>query len=59
MFPHFVLDRGKPGTVVVDGTGRRFVNEAISYHQFALAMLANVKSAITACLIADAAALRY
>jgi succinate dehydrogenase/fumarate reductase flavoprotein subunit len=57
-FPHFVLDRGKPGTLVVDGTGRRFVNEAISYHQFALEMLANGKSSIPAFLIADAVALR-
>ena len=58
VFPHFVLDRGKPGTLVVDNTGRRFVNEAISYHQFALEMLANSKSAIPAYLIADAVALR-
>ena len=58
VFPHFVLDRGKPGTLVVDSTGRRFVNEAISYHQFALEMLAKAKSAIPAFLIADAVALR-
>jgi succinate dehydrogenase/fumarate reductase flavoprotein subunit len=58
VFPHFVLDRGKPGTLVVNGNGRRFVNEAISYHQFALEMLAQGKSAIPAFLIADAAALR-
>jgi len=58
VFPHFVLDRGKPGTLVVDGTGRRFVNEAISYHQFALEMLANPDTAIPAFLIADAVALR-
>ncbi|MDP3691376.1 FAD-dependent oxidoreductase [Bradyrhizobium sp.] len=58
VFPHFVLDRGKPGTLVVDSNGRRFVNEAISYHQFALEMLAQGKSAIPAFLIADAAALR-
>ena len=58
VFPHFVLDRGKPGTLVVDSNGRRFVNEAISYHQFALEMLANPQSAIPAFLIADAAALR-
>ena len=58
VFPHFVLDRGKPGTLVVDGNGRRFVNEAISYHQFALEMLAHGKSAIPAFLIADAVALR-
>ena len=58
VFPHFVLDRGKPGTLVVDGNGRRFVNEAISYHQFAQEMLANAKSAIPAFLVADAMALR-
>ena len=58
VFPHFVLDRGKPGTLVVDANGHRFVNEAISYHQFALEMLANGKSAIPAFLIADAVALR-
>jgi succinate dehydrogenase/fumarate reductase flavoprotein subunit len=58
VFPHFVLDRGKPGTLVVDSNGRRFLNEAISYHQFALEMLAQGKSAIPAFLIADAAAVR-
>ncbi len=58
VFPHFVLDRGKPGTLVVDSTGRRFVNEAISYHRFALEMLANPDTAIPAFLIADATALR-
>jgi hypothetical protein len=58
VYPHFVLGRGKPGTLVVDGNGRRFVNEAISYHQFALEMIAHGKSAIPAFLIADAAALR-
>ncbi len=58
VFPHFVLDRGKPGTLVVDSNGRRFVNEAISYHQFALEMLANPDTAIPAFLVADAVALR-
>jgi succinate dehydrogenase/fumarate reductase flavoprotein subunit len=57
VFPHFVLDRGKPGTLVVDSHGRRFVNEAISYHQFALEMLARGDQAIPAFLIADAVAL--
>ena len=38
VFPHFVLDRSKPGTVCVDQTGRRFVNEFSSYHCFARAM---------------------
>lgn len=51
-------DRGKPGTLVVDSNGCRFVNEAISYHQFALEMLAHGSSAIPAFLIADATALR-
>jgi succinate dehydrogenase/fumarate reductase flavoprotein subunit len=58
VFPHFVLDRAKPGTLVVDSNGRRFVNEAISYHPFALEMLAKGKSAIPAFLIADAVAVR-
>ncbi len=38
VFPHFVLDRSKPGTVCIDATGRRFVNEARSYHAFGKAM---------------------
>jgi succinate dehydrogenase/fumarate reductase flavoprotein subunit len=58
VFPHFVLDRAKPGTLVVDSNGRRFVNEAISYHQFALEMLAKGKSATPAFLIADAVSVR-
>lgn len=58
VFPHFVLDRGKPGMLAVNGNGRRFVNEAISYHQFALEMLAHGDQAIPAFLIADAVALR-
>ena len=38
-FPHFVLDRAKPGTVVVDASGKRFVNESTSYHLFGERML--------------------
>jgi succinate dehydrogenase/fumarate reductase flavoprotein subunit len=38
VFPHFVLDRGKPGLIAVDGRGRRFVNEATTYHRFAEAI---------------------
>lgn len=38
-FPHFG-DRAKPGVIVVDATGRRFANEAVSYHEFTQAMLA-------------------
>lgn len=39
VFPHIILDRAKPGLLAVDGTGRRFVNEANSYHDFVAAML--------------------
>jgi succinate dehydrogenase/fumarate reductase flavoprotein subunit len=40
VFPHFVLDRGKPGLIAVDRSGRRFVNEATTYQRFAEAMYA-------------------
>lgn len=39
-YPHFV-DRGKPGIIAVDERGRRFVNEASSYHDFVSAWLAH------------------
>lgn len=32
-FPHFI-DRGKPGVIAVTRNGKRFVNEANSYHDF-------------------------
>ncbi len=57
-FPHFVMDRGKPGMLAVDARGERFVNETTSYHLFGLAMQAPGKSAVPAFLIADADALR-
>jgi succinate dehydrogenase/fumarate reductase flavoprotein subunit len=38
-FPHLSLDRAKPGLVAVNAAGRRFVNEALSYHDFVLGML--------------------
>jgi hypothetical protein len=38
VFPHFVFDRAKPGTITVDGTGRRYLNESTSYHLYGLAM---------------------
>lgn len=41
LFPHLLLDRAKPGLIAVDGAGRRFVNEADSYHDFVNAMLAS------------------
>ncbi|WP_128924340.1 FAD-dependent oxidoreductase [Bradyrhizobium guangxiense] len=39
VFPHTVCDRAKPGVIAVNAAGRRFVNEALSYHDFVLAML--------------------
>ena len=55
VFPHFVLDRAKPGTLVVDRSGRRFVNESASYHAFASRMLEPQLGAprVPAFLIAD------
>lgn len=38
VFPHFI-DRAKPGLIAVLANGRRFVNEAQSYHDFGQAML--------------------
>lgn len=37
-YPHVYLDRAKPGIIAVNKSGRRFVNEADSYHDFVLAM---------------------
>jgi succinate dehydrogenase/fumarate reductase flavoprotein subunit len=39
VFPHTVTDRAKPGVIAVNSSGKRFVNEALSYHEFVLAML--------------------
>jgi succinate dehydrogenase/fumarate reductase flavoprotein subunit len=39
VFPHTVTDRSKPGVIAVNASGKRFVNEALSYHEFVLAML--------------------
>jgi succinate dehydrogenase/fumarate reductase flavoprotein subunit len=60
VFPHFVMDRGKPGMVTVNQRGERFVNESTSYHLFGLAMQAAHQNApsIPAWLLADAAALK-
>lgn len=53
VFPHTVTDRAKPGLIAVDADGKRFVNEAISYHEFVRAQLANADRAIPAWLICD------
>jgi succinate dehydrogenase/fumarate reductase flavoprotein subunit len=56
VFPHLVLDRAKPGLIAVNSAGRRFVNEAVSYHDFVLAMFESRASApsIPAYLLCDA-----
>ncbi len=41
VFPHTVTDRAKPGIIAVNASGRRFVNEALSYHEFVRAMLSD------------------
>lgn len=55
-FPHLILDRAKPGLIAVDGQGRRFVNEATSYHGFVEAMHAS--GAVPAFLVCDSDFLR-
>ncbi|WP_315780094.1 MULTISPECIES: FAD-dependent oxidoreductase [unclassified Bradyrhizobium] len=52
IFPHTVTDRAKPGLIAVDASGQRFVNEAVSYHEFVRAQLAHA-GAIPAWLICD------
>ncbi len=55
LFPHLVLDRAKPGLIAVNSAGRRFVNEACSYHDFVEAMFESHKrvQAIPAYLVCD------
>ncbi|WP_420393720.1 FAD-dependent oxidoreductase [Acuticoccus sp.] len=53
VYPHTVTDRAKPGLIAVDDRGERFVNEAVSYHEFVRAMLAH-DNAGGAWLLGDA-----
>lgn len=53
VYPHTVTDRGKPGLIAVDRQGRRFVNEAVSYHAFVLGQLAAGPQAVPAWLVVD------
>ncbi|ETA53247.2 fumarate reductase [Rhodobacteraceae bacterium PD-2] len=53
VWPHIVLDRLKPGCIIVDSKGRRFVNEALSYHDFCRAVISHGPSAQPSWLIAD------
>jgi len=56
LFPHLMLDRAKPGVIAVNKAGQRFVNEAVSYHDFVLAMFeADARAPSIPCyLICDA-----
>lgn len=59
MFPHLV-ERAKPGVIAVLPNGKRFVNEADSYHDFIAALLAATPAGDTpqAWLLADRRTLR-
>jgi succinate dehydrogenase/fumarate reductase flavoprotein subunit len=58
-FPHFVMDRGKPGMLTVNQAGRRYVNESTSYHLFGIEMQKQESApGVPSWLICDAAALR-
>ena len=56
VFPHFVMDRAKPGMLTVNQAGERFVNESTSYHLFGIAMQST--GSVPAYLVCDAEALR-
>ncbi len=60
VWPHFVMDRAKPGMITVNQAGRRFLNESTSYHLFGIGMQeANKRTpSIPAYLVCDAEALR-
>jgi hypothetical protein len=55
-FPHFVMDRAKPGMLTVNQAGERFVNESTSYHLFGMAMWS--ARSVPAFLVCDTDALR-
>ena len=56
LWGHFMLDRPKPGFIAVGKDGKRFTNEAASYHAFTLGMFN--AGAIPAYLVADAATVK-
>lgn len=60
VYPHFFLDRGKPGVIAVNRAGRRFVSEATSYHLFGRAMFKPDAGApsIPAFLVTDKVGMR-
>jgi len=51
VFPHTVADRGKPGIIALAVSGERFTSEAVSYHEFVLAMFRG--EAVPAYLLCD------
>ena len=55
VFPYGHLDRGKPGAIIVNADGKRFVNEADSYHDVVTAMYAgpDVDARLRSHLICD------
>lgn len=53
VYPHTVTDRAKPGLIAVNQQGRRFVNEAVSYHEFVKAQVEPQHHAVPAYLICD------
>ena len=59
VFPH-LIDRYKPGIIAVDHTGKRFVNEAHSYHDVGQAMQKACagRAETSAWLLADHRAIR-
>lgn len=58
VFPH-LIDRYKPGVIAVGRDGKRFVNEANSYHDFGQAMIARFAGGeMSAWLVCDHATLR-
>jgi succinate dehydrogenase/fumarate reductase flavoprotein subunit len=54
-FPHTVVERGKPGIIAVTRHGERFTSEAVSYHEFVLAMFRAQRdgAALPAFLLCD------
>ena len=58
-FPHY-NDRGKAGYIAVDRRGRRFISEALSYHDFVPAMIEACKGDDEICswLICDSQSIK-
>jgi len=59
-FPHLFLDRAKPGVIAVGHDGKRFFNEARSYHDFVQGLIAKMEAENkrSAWLVCDHRALR-